>query len=68
MYLPKEQLDEDTVREAIAFLTHSSNEPQIFQKMKETFHHRHALVYDPNKTADILQIFQQFLNTKGLLS
>ncbi|KAJ8333516.1 hypothetical protein SKAU_G00415240 [Synaphobranchus kaupii] len=65
---PAQQLDEDSLREAIAFLTHSSDEAQIFLKMKETFHYRHALVHDPNKTDDILKTFPRFLNTKGLVS
>lgn len=62
------QQDEDTLREAIAFLTHSTNESQILLKMRETFHYRHRLVHDPNKTADILKTFPTFLNTKGLVS
>lgn len=63
-----EQQDEDTLREAIAFLTHSTDESQILLKMRETFHYRHRLVHDPNKTTDILKTFPTFLNTKGLVS
>ncbi|KAF4115349.1 uncharacterized protein LOC131537187 [Onychostoma macrolepis] len=63
-----EQQDEDTLREAIAFLTHSTDESQILLKMRETFHYRHRLVHDPNKTTDILKTFPTFLNTKGLVN
>ncbi|XP_016103400.1 uncharacterized protein [Sinocyclocheilus grahami] len=63
-----EQQDEDTLREAIAFLTHSTDEAQILLKMRETFHYRHRLVHDPNKTTDILKTFPTFLNTKGLVN
>lgn len=63
-----EKQDEDTLREAIAFLTHSTNESQIILKMRETFHYRHRLVHDPNKTADVLKTFPSFLNTKGLVN
>ncbi|XP_072574593.1 uncharacterized protein [Paramormyrops kingsleyae] len=65
---PEEHLDEDAVREAIALLCHTSEEGQIFFKMKETFHHRHGLVHDPDKTMDILKIFPRFLDTKGLVN
>ncbi|XP_043084864.1 uncharacterized protein LOC122331488, partial [Puntigrus tetrazona] len=63
-----EQQDEDTLREAIAFLTQSTDETQIIPKMRETFHYRHSLVHDPNKTTDILKTFPTFLNTKGLVN
>lgn len=64
---PEEHLDEDAVREAIALLRHTSEEGLIFFKMKETFHHRHGLVHDPDKTMDILKTFPRFLDTKGLV-
>ena len=62
------QLDGDQVREAISLLTHSTDEDQIFQKMRETFQHRQEMIHDPEKSSTVLTVFRRFLDTKGLVN
>jgi len=62
------QLEGDQCREAISLLRHTTDEKQIFLKMKQTFQHRQALIHDSEKCETLLSVFPRFLDTKGLVS
>ena len=64
--ITEEQLDGDACREAMSLLTHTTDNSQIFHKMRQTFQHRHKLVKD--SSADVLAAFPRFMDTKGLVS
>ncbi|KAL7859047.1 hypothetical protein SRHO_G00141940 [Serrasalmus rhombeus] len=63
-----EQLDGDACQEAISFLLHCHDEPNVFKKMKMTFEHRQNLVHDSQRTTDVLKTFPRLLDVKGLLN
>uniref|UniRef100_A0AAV2K1Y0 Uncharacterized protein n=1 Tax=Knipowitschia caucasica TaxID=637954 RepID=A0AAV2K1Y0_KNICA len=62
-----EQLDGDQCLEAVSLLKHSTDEEQIFMKMKQTFQYRQKLIRDPEKSSTVFNVFPRFLNIKGLL-
>ncbi|TDH05613.1 hypothetical protein EPR50_G00124220 [Perca flavescens] len=57
----------DECMEAMSLLHHITDRDFVFQKMKETFHYRQKMLHDPQQSADILQMFPRFLDTKGLI-
>ncbi|KAL6478131.1 hypothetical protein MHYP_G00139660 [Metynnis hypsauchen] len=57
----------DECMEAVSLLRHTTDRDLIYQKMKETFHYRQKMLHDPEQSADILQMFPRFLDTKGLI-
>ncbi|KAM4547514.1 uncharacterized protein V3H82_021101 [Fundulus diaphanus] len=61
------QLNGDACQEAISLLNHTTDRSLIFQKMRETFEHRHKLIRDASGRTDILTMFPRFLDTKGLI-
>ncbi|XP_067236760.1 uncharacterized protein [Chanodichthys erythropterus] len=61
-----QQLEGDQCREAISLLKHSTDNEQIFMKMRETFQHRQKLIHDPEQCSTVLTVFPRFLDTKGL--
>lgn len=63
-----QQLEGDACREAISFLVHTADETEVMQKMKETFKHRQELVHNPERSADVLDDFQIYLDVKGLVN
>ncbi|XP_053092932.1 uncharacterized protein LOC117597934 [Pangasianodon hypophthalmus] len=63
-----QQLEGDACREAISFLVHAADEAEVMQKMKQTFKHRQELVHNPERSADVLNIFRRFLDVEGLIN
>ncbi len=63
-----QQLEGDACREAISFLVHTADEAEVMQKMKETFKHRQELVHNPQRSADVLDVFPRYLDVKGLVN
>ncbi|XP_053089325.1 uncharacterized protein LOC117598340 isoform X3 [Pangasianodon hypophthalmus] len=63
-----QQLEGDACREAISFLVHAADEAEVMQKMKQTFKHRQELVHNPERSADVLNIFPRFLDVRGLIN
>ncbi|XP_059379961.1 uncharacterized protein LOC132115478 isoform X1 [Carassius carassius] len=63
-----QQLEGDQCREAISLLKHSTDNEQIFMKMRETFQHRQKLIHDPEQCSTVLTVFPRFLDTKGLVA
>ncbi|XP_034164057.2 uncharacterized protein LOC117598304 isoform X1 [Pangasianodon hypophthalmus] len=63
-----QQLEGDACREAISFLVHVADEAEVMQKMKQTFKHRQELVHNPERSADVLNIFPRFLDVRGLIN
>ncbi|XP_034147593.1 uncharacterized protein LOC114839093 [Esox lucius] len=63
-----QQLEGDACREAISFLVHPADETEVMQKMKETFKHRQELVHNPDRSADVLDVFPRYLVVKGLIN
>lgn len=61
------QLEGDQCQEAISLLRHSTDEGQIFTKMKQTFQYRQKLTHEPEKSCTVLNMFPRFLDTKGLM-
>ena len=57
----------DDCMEAMSLLHHTTDRDLVFQKMKETFQYRQQMLHDPQQSADILQMFPRFLDTKGLV-
>ncbi|KAL6489407.1 hypothetical protein MHYP_G00031480 [Metynnis hypsauchen] len=57
----------DECMEAVSLLRHTTDRDLVYQKMKETFHYRQKMLHDPEQSADILQMFPRFLDTKGLI-
>lgn len=57
----------DECMEAMSLLHHTTDRDLVFQKMRETFHYRQQMLHDPQQSADILQMFPRFLDTKGLV-
>ncbi|RXN38379.1 serine threonine- kinase pim-1-like protein [Labeo rohita] len=64
---PETALSEDEWKEASAFISHSSDEDAIKGKMKLTFDYHHNMVLDPMQSSDILTVFPQFKDIKGLI-
>lgn len=64
---PETTLNEDECKEAIAFMSHSSDEDTIKKKMKLTFDYRRNMVLDPMQSSDILTVFPRFKDIKGLV-
>ncbi|XP_034543849.1 uncharacterized protein LOC117815929 isoform X2 [Notolabrus celidotus] len=62
-----EQQMGDEYMEAISLLQHTTDRDTVFQKMRETFQYRQQILHDPQHSADLLQIFPRFLDTKGLI-
>lgn len=62
-----DQLTGDECMEAMSHLHHTTDRDLVFQKMRETFHFRQKMLHDPQQSADILQMFPRFLDTKGLV-
>ncbi|XP_034740124.1 uncharacterized protein LOC117952118 [Etheostoma cragini] len=58
----------DECMEAMSLLHHITDRDLVFQKMKDTFHYRQKMLHDPKQSADILQMFPRFLDTKGQIS
>ncbi len=63
-----QQLEGDACREAIYFLIHTADEAEVMQNMKETFKHRQELVHNPQRSADVLDVFPRYLDVKGLVN
>ncbi|XP_046901230.1 uncharacterized protein LOC124484374 [Hypomesus transpacificus] len=63
-----QQLEGDACREAISFLVHTADETEVMQKMKETFKHRQEFVHNPDRSADVLDVFPRYLDVKGLIN
>lgn len=57
----------DDCMEAISLLHHTTDRDLVFQKMRETFQYRQQILHDPQHSADVLQMFPRFLDTKGLV-
>ncbi|XP_049455429.1 uncharacterized protein LOC125902838 [Epinephelus fuscoguttatus] len=57
----------DDCMEAMSLLHHTTDRDLVFQKMKETFQYCQQMLPDPQQSADILQMFPRFLDTKGLI-
>ncbi|KAK7878228.1 hypothetical protein WMY93_034372, partial [Mugilogobius chulae] len=55
-----QQLEGDQCLEAISLLKHSTDEDQIFMKMKQTFQYRQKLIHDPEHPTQCSQSFQGF--------
>lgn len=53
--------------EAMSLLHHTTDHDLVFQKMRETFHYRQQMIHDQQQSANILQMFPRFLDTKGLV-
>ncbi|KAM8744547.1 uncharacterized protein AB9X84_016093 [Acanthopagrus schlegelii] len=53
--------------EAMSLLHRTTDHDLVFQKMRETFPYRQQMLHDPQQSADILQMFPRFLDTKGLI-
>ncbi|RXN31317.1 hypothetical protein ROHU_017098 [Labeo rohita] len=64
---PQTTLSEDECKEAIAFMSHSSDEDAIKKKMKLTFDYRRNMVLDPMQSSDTLTVFPRFKDIKGLI-
>ncbi|KAK7888707.1 hypothetical protein WMY93_024267 [Mugilogobius chulae] len=62
-----QQLEGDQCLEAISLLKHSTDEDQIFMKMKQTFQYRQKLIHDPDTSNTVFAVFPRFLDTKGLV-
>ncbi|KAK0142285.1 hypothetical protein N1851_020019 [Merluccius polli] len=60
-----EQQTGDECMEAMSLLHHTTDCDLVFQKMRETFHYRQQMLHDAQQSADILQMFPRFLDTKG---
>nr|XP_021328873.1 uncharacterized protein LOC110439036 [Danio rerio] len=58
----------DECMEAMSLLHHTTDHDTVFKKMKETFHYRQQILHDPQRSADVLQMFPRFLDVKGLIS
>ncbi|KAI4799917.1 hypothetical protein KUCAC02_016455 [Chaenocephalus aceratus] len=57
----------DDCMEAMSLLHHTTDHDLVFQKMRETFHDRQQMIHDQQQSANILQMFPRFLDTKGLI-
>ncbi|GAA6073952.1 uncharacterized protein LOC113116167 isoform X1 [Tachysurus ichikawai] len=64
---PETILNEDECKEAIAFMSHFSDEDTIKKKIKLTFNFRRKMVLDPMQSSDILTVFPRFKDIKGLV-
>ncbi|XP_056305637.1 uncharacterized protein LOC130217549 [Danio aesculapii] len=56
----------DECMEAMSLLHHTTDHDTVFKKMKETFHYRQQILHDPQRSANVLQMFPRFLDVKGL--
>ncbi|XP_034093396.1 uncharacterized protein LOC117560583 [Gymnodraco acuticeps] len=56
----------DDCMEAMSLLHHTTDHDLVFQKMRETFHYRQQMIHDQQQSANILQMFPRFLDTKIL--
>ncbi|XP_056332071.1 uncharacterized protein LOC130243795 [Danio aesculapii] len=57
----------DECMEAMSLLHHTTDHDTVFNKTKETFHYRQQILHDPQRSADVLQMFPRFLDVKGLI-
>ncbi|XP_034059808.1 uncharacterized protein LOC117538313 [Gymnodraco acuticeps] len=57
----------DYCMEAMSLLHHTTDHDLVLQKMRETFHYRQQMIHDLQQSANILQMFPRFLDTKGLI-
>ncbi|XP_059397323.1 uncharacterized protein LOC132129682 [Carassius carassius] len=57
----------DECLEAVSLLNHTTDRDLVFQKMRETFHYRQQILHNPQRSADVLQMFPRFLDVKGLI-
>ncbi|GAA6097768.1 uncharacterized protein LOC120494994 [Tachysurus ichikawai] len=64
---PETILSEDECKEAIAFMSHSFDEDAIKKKIKLTFDFHRNMILDPMQSIDILTVFPQFKDIKGLV-
>ncbi|CAI5644299.1 unnamed protein product [Oreochromis niloticus] len=62
-----DQQTRDQCMEAMSLLHHTTDQDIVFQKMRETFYYRQQILHDPQESANILQMFPRFLDTKGLI-
>ncbi len=62
-----DQQSGDDCMEAMSLLHHTTDRDLVFQKMRETFLYRQQMIHDPQQSADMLQMFPRFLDTKGLV-
>lgn len=53
--------------EAMSLLHHTTDHATVFQKMRETFYYRQQILHDAKESANILEMFPRFLDTKGLV-
>ena len=51
----------------MSLLHHTTDRDLVFQKMRETLHFRKQMLDDPQQLTDILQMFPNLLDTKGLV-
>lgn len=58
----------DECLEAVSLLNHTTDRDLVFQKMRETFHYRQQILHNPQRSADVLQMFPRFLDVKGLVN
>ena len=64
---PEIQLSEEQCREAVSFMKYSSDEAAIKQKMKTTFGYRRRMVFDEERSSEVLTEFPRFKDVKGLV-
>ncbi|XP_041845943.1 uncharacterized protein LOC121642930 isoform X2 [Melanotaenia boesemani] len=57
----------DECMEAMSLLHYTTDRDLVFQKMRETFCYRQQILHDPQRAADVLQMFPRFLDVKGLI-
>ena len=62
------ELEGDQHCKVISLLKHSTDNNQIFMKMRATFQHRQKVIHDPEQCSTVLKVFLRFLDTKGLVS
>lgn len=66
-YSPEMTLSKDQCREAVSLMKHCSDDATIKQKMKMTFEYRRNMIFDPEKSSDVLTEFPRFKDIKGLV-
>ncbi|XP_013855814.1 uncharacterized protein LOC106511603 [Austrofundulus limnaeus] len=65
--LTSEQLFGDECKEAMSIMKHSSDKEVVKEKMKRTFKHRQNMLRDLEQSSLILDHFERFLDTPGLV-
>ncbi|KAG9260186.1 hypothetical protein AMEX_G16206 [Astyanax mexicanus] len=61
------QPPEESCKEAVALMNHTSDKGTILLKMRETFEYRQRLVHNPETASTVLSVFPRLLDTKGLI-